>query len=110
MKTKFEIWAHLLYFDYSKKARCKIEKWLTLHHIEHFRIPIPWQGELGNKTCAEFIKWYNDPTDTCAGYISVVHQLALKYGNRHADMKHKLYIDVKAEWVNNKQIDTEIPF
>lgn len=77
MKSKYQIWAHLMRVPYSYSARKKISKFPKAHE-ELVLIP-QMQGKCGDKTFEHFMRWYDCETDTCADINPLARAIKLEY-------------------------------
>lgn len=82
MKTKWQVWAHLLCTNYSITALKKITSWLRAKDI----IDLDWgdvcvnnshKGEPHDRTY--FMEWYKDESPTCATYPRLAGQIEARY-------------------------------
>lgn len=99
MKTKWEVWAHLITVRYSYKALKKIAGWLSDKGI----IDLPWssvyqytRGE--EKSMGDFIEWYKNGKFECKDfpelpqYIEREYNAKMRYYARQA--KHEIMDEI----------------
>lgn len=81
MKTKWEVWAHLITVRYSYKALKRITKWLSDKDI----IDLPWssvyQYTSGNeKSMGDFMEWYTNGKFECENFPELPQYIEREYG------------------------------
>lgn len=93
MKTKWEIWAHLITVRYSYKALKKITDWLRDKDI----IDLPWASAYQytsgkEKSMGDFMEWYKNGKFECEDFPElpqyIEHEYAVKM--RYHDRQVKL--------------------
>lgn len=112
MKTKWQVWAHLLCTNYSITALKKITKWLRSKNI----INLQWTEICAHNTnkreaggMSYFMAWYKDDSPTCATYPRLAKQIQTRYEMEYSRFLSKFANDITKRY-NSDDMDIEIPF
>lgn len=114
MKTKWQIWAHLLCTNYSISALKKITKWLRGKDIidlewHNVYIPDKNKGKTGPHDMTYFMEWYKDDSLTCATYTRLAAQIEERYNIFMARIHQKAINDIE-ECFKETEFRFPIPF
>lgn len=80
MKTKWEVWAHLITVRYSHNALYKITQWLRKKEIIDLLPSDVYEYTTGEKkSMGDFMNWFNDGEFKCIEYPDLPKALEEEY-------------------------------
>ena len=83
MKTKWEIWAHLITVRYSCKALKKITGWLSAKDIIDLPLDSVYQYTSGKeKSMGDFVEWYKNGKFECEDFPELPQSIERAYNAR----------------------------
>lgn len=111
MKTKWQVWAHLLCTNYSISALKKITKWLRSKDI----IELEWIDVINHfpygapHDMTYFMAWYKDDSPTCATYPRLSEQIKTRYSESLRIFNSKIANEIHILY-DRGDLDVSFPF